>query len=285
MGHSVVSIGIRHVRVWRAPSSPSRTRLESDNSSIEPPGSPMPKAFIGRNCLLGSLIDATFTSIATVSDSRAVLCTAQGDICLLDDSHKAQRLERVAQVEFGILCVAFDHTNGLLWIGGKQGTTRSMHIDDLIKPMMVPPVVPLGTSLLSSASSGTVPDTIAIGLVCGRVITIDSNRIIEVRGVADSQRVSGMHFDSKRLPAHESSVLGVSNLLPKFNLGDPDFFTFSARGTVLFWLLDGKCTGSIKIPLDPPLNSGNGDTNDLKIVVPLESDENMLSGDKKGVLR
>ena len=282
MGHSVVSIGIRHVRVWRAPSSPSRTRLESDNSSIEPPGSPMPKAFIGRNCLLGPLIDATFTSIATVSDSRAVLCTAQGDICLLDDSHKAQRLERVAQVEFGILCVAFDHTNGLIWIGGKQGTTRSMHIDNLIKPMMVPPVVPLGTSLLSSASSGTVPDTLAIGLLRDRVITIDSNRIIELRGVADSKRVSGTHFDSKRLPAHESSVLGVSSLLPKLNPEDPDFFTFSARGTVLFWLLDGRCTGSIEIPLDPP---GNGDTNDLKIVVPLESDRNMLSGDRKGVLR
>ena len=285
MGHSVVSIGIRHVRVWRAPSPPSRTRLESDNSSIEPTGSPMPKAFKGRNCLLGPLIDATFTSIATVSDTRAVLCTAQGDICLLDDSHKAQRLERVAQAEFGILCVAFDHTNGLLWIGGKQGTTRSMHIDDLIKPMIVPPVVPVGTSPLSSASSGTVPDTLAIGLVRGRVITVDSNRIIELRGVADSKRVSEIHFDSKRLPAHESSVLGVSNLLPKLNLEDPDFFTFSARGTVLFWLLDGKCTGSMKIPLDPPLNSGNGVTNDLKIVIPLESDENMLSGDKKGVLR
>ena len=285
MGHSVVSVGIRHVKVWRAPSSPSRTRLESDNRSTESPGSPMPKAFIGRNCLLGPLMDATFTSIATISDSRAVLCTAQGDVCLLDDSHKAQRLERVAQVEFGILCVAFDHTNGLLWIGGKQGTTRSMHIDDLIKPMMVPLVAPVGTSLLSSASSGTVPDTMAIGLVRGRVITIDSNRIIELRGVADSKRAPGMHFDSKRLPAHESSVLGVSNLLPKFNLEDPDFFTFSARGTVLFWLLDGKCTSSMRIPLDPPLHPGNGDTNDLKIVVPLESDENMLSGDKKGVLR
>lgn len=284
MGHSVVSIGVRHVKVWRTLVSSSKTRLELDNSGIGPPGNLTPKAFAGRNCLLGPLMDATFTSVTLLSESRAILCTAQGDICLLDDSHRTQRLDRVAHVDFGILCVVFDHTYGLIWIGGRQGTMRSVHLDTLIKPM-IPAFPSVTASRFPSTSSEMVPAILAIGLIRGRVITVDSQRIIEIRGVTDTERTSGMGPDFKRLPAHESAVLGVSSLLPKSRVGGPDFLTFSARGTVLFWLLDGTCTGSKKIPLDQPVYPEGGDTNDLKTVVPLGSDEHLLSGDKLGCLR
>ena len=284
IGHSVVSIGMRHVKVWRIPVSPSKTRLELDDHGIGAPESPTPKAFAGRNCLLGLLMDATFTSVTAISDCRAILCTAQGDICLLDDSNRTQRLERVAQVDFGILCVVFDHTSRLVWIGGRQGTTRSMHLDTLIKPII--PITPRDrTSLFSSAIVEVVPDIMAIGLLHGRIITLDSHRIIEIRGVSDTERASEEDSGSKRLPAHESAVLGVFSLLPKSRTDGPDFLTFSARGTVLFWLLDGTCTGSTKIHLDQPVYPEDGDTNDLKIVVPLGSDEQLLSGDTMGILR
>lgn len=229
-------------------------------------------------------MDATFTSVAAISDCRAILCTVQGDICLLDDSDRTQRLDRVAHVDFGILCVIFDRTYGLVWIGGREGTTRSMHLETLIKPT-IPTVPPLTVSPFSSTSSEKVPDTIAIGLVRGRLITVDSHRVIEIQGVADAERASGIGSNVKRLPAHESAVLGVSSLLPKSRVDGPNFFTFSARGTVLFWSLDGTCTGSTKIPLDQPIYLEDGDTNDLKIVIPLWSDEHLLSGDKLGVLR
>ena len=282
MGHSVVSIGVRHAKVWRT-HLPSKSRLELDNSGMGAPGSPTPKAFAGRNCLLGPLMDATFTCVAAISDCRAILCTAHGDICLLDDSHRTQRLERVAHVDFGVLCIVFDHTYGLVWIGGRQGFMRSMHLDTVIKPT-IPTSPPVTISPFPPSGAEIAPDTMAIGLVRGRVITIDSQRVIEIRGVADTERVSENSSDSKRLLAHESAVLGVSSLLPKSRDG-PDFLTFSARGTVLFWSLDSTCTGSMKIPLDQPIYSEDGDTNDLKIVVPLGSDEHLLSGDKMGVLR
>lgn len=284
MGHSVVSIGIRHAKVWRISVSPSKTRLEMDDNGIGAPESSTPKAFAGRNCLLGPLMDATFTSVTAISDCRAILCTAQGDICLLDDSNLTQRLQRVAQVDFGILCVAFDHASGLVWIGGRHGNTRSMQLDNLIKPTI--PMVPrVTTSPFSSIGSEKVPDTMAIGFLRGRVITIDTNRSIEIQGVADTESASGKGSGSKKLPAHESAVLGMSSLLPKSQVDDPDFLTFSARGTVLFWSLDGTCTGSTKIHLDQSIHPEDGDTNDLKIVVPLGSDEHLLSGDTKGVLR
>ena len=282
MGHSVVSIGVRHAKVWRIP--PLKTGLELDDNGIGPPGSPTPKAFAGRSCLLGPLMDTTFTSVVAISDCRAILCTAQGDVCLLDDSQRTQRLERVARVNFGILCVTLDQMYGLIWIGGREGSVRSLPLDTLIKPTM-PTTPPTTTPPFSSTSSEVLPDIMAIGLVRGRVITVDSHRVIEIREVADTERASGTGSDFKRLPAHESAVLGVSSLLPKSRVDGPDFLTFSARGTVLFWSLDGQCTGSMKIPLDQPTYPEDGDTNDLKIVVPLGSGERLLSGDKMGVLR
>ena len=278
MGDRVVSIGIRHAKVWRTHVAPSKIKPESENIGIGSPKSPAPKTFAGRNCLLGPLIDATFTSAAAISDCRAVLCTAQGDICLLDDSHEKQQLERVAHVDFGILCVFVDHACSLIWIGGREGNMMSMHLDTLVKPTAR--IVPTVTT--SALQPDVVPDTIAIGLVRGRVITVDSHRIIEIRGLADTAGGSVTDADYRRLPAHESAVLGVSDLLPKSRVAD--FFTWS-RGIVLFWLLNGTCTGSLEIHLDQPICPEDGDTNSLKVVVPVGSDELLLSGDRMGVLR
>ena len=283
MGDSrVVSIGIRHVKVWRTHVSPSKIKPELDNISIGSPKSPAPKTFAGRNCLLGPLMNATFTSAAAISHCRAFLGTAQGDICLLDDSNEMQQLERVAHVDFGILCVLVDHACGLIWIGGREGNVMSMHLNNLVKPT-APVVPPVPTPALQSTGPNVVPDTIAIGLVRGRIVAVNSHRIIEIRGLVDTAGGSVTDADSKRMPAHESAVLGVSDLLPK-RLNGPDFFTWS-RGIVLFWLLNGTCTGSLEIHLDQPVSPEDGDTNDLKKVVPLGSDELLLSGDRMGVLR
>ena len=271
------------MKVWRTPVSPSKMRLEKDDIGIELSNSSSPKAFAGRNCLLGPLMDATFTSIAVISDRRAILCTSQGDICILDDSHQTQRLEKVARVDFGILCVVFDHAHGLVWVGGRQGTLRSMHLNTLIKPT-VSSFQPGTISSSSSNSLEIVPDTIAIGFVRGRIITIDSHRVIEIRGLVDPAGASVIGSASKRLPAHESAVVGVSKLLSKSMVDGPDFLTFSARGSILFWRLDGTCTGSMKISLDQPIHSEDSDINALKIVVPSGSDDHLLSGDKMGVL-
>lgn len=284
MGQSVVSIGIRHAKVWRTTVSLSKTRPELDNNDIGSSKSPTPKAFAGRNCLLGPLMNATFTSVAAISHCRAIICTLQGDVCLLDDSHQTQRLERVAHVGFGILCVVFDRSYSLVWIGGRQGTRMSMRLNTLIKPT-ISNVLPITTLPSPLTGSDMEPDTIAIGFVRGRVISIDSNRIIEIRGSVDAEWASMKGSDFKRLPAHESAVVGVSDLLSKSRVDGPDFLTFSAGGTVLFWLLTGACTGSMKIPLDQPVYPEDGGTNDLKVVISLDSDERLLSGDKKGILR
>ena len=291
MGSSVVSIGIRHVKVWRleraTPSSPSKTRLELESNLTGPLGSPNPRTFSGRNCLLGELIDATFTAAVAISDSRAILCTVQGDICLLDDTDRTQRLERVARVDFKVHCVTFDRNGDLVWIAGEAGMTKPMNLDDLTKPNKSS----ISTAVVSSLQSKKEPNiekrpiTLAIGLVRGRVISVNANRIIEIRTAEAISSTSDLTTISKRLPAHESAVLGVRSLLPKSEEDGPDFLTFSAKGTVLFWLLNGACTGSIEIPLDQPSCPEDGDTNEVKTVVPFDADSCLACGDKSGALR
>jgi hypothetical protein len=291
MGSSVVSIGIRHVKVWRleraTPVSPSKTRLDLENSLAGPPGSLNPRTFSGRNCLLGELIDATFTAAVAVSDSKAILCTAQGDICLLDDTDCTQRLERVARAEFKIHSVTFDSNQYSVWIAGEGGVTSPMNLDDLTKSSQSSaPAAAL--PLLQSKQAPNMekrPITLALGLVRGRIISVDANRIMELRTAEALSSTLALSTVLKKLPAHESAVLGVRSLLPKSEANGPDFFTFSAKGTVLFWLFDGTCVGSVEIPLDQISRPEGGDTNEVKTVVPYNPDSCLVSGDKVGVLR
>lgn len=44
-----------------------------------------------RNGLLGDLLEATSTSVIALSADQAVICSDAGDVCLLEDTEKAQR--------------------------------------------------------------------------------------------------------------------------------------------------------------------------------------------------
>ncbi len=291
MGLSVVSIGIRHVKVWRVeqapPRSPLKTRQQVDNRSVALPGSPTPKTFSGRNCLLGSLIDSTFSHSVAVSDCKSILCTIHGDICLLDDTFKTQQIEIVAKVDFSIFSVTLDRHNGVVWFAGEGGTVRSALLDDLMKCAPFPDSSevpsPLDLTLPSAREKG--PDVLAVGIVCDRLITVGSDRVIRI-GTPEKDSSPGiLPRDAKSLPAHGDAVLGVRRLSPKVRPQNPDFLTFSAKGSVLFWMFDGSCTGSITIPLDQPADLEATVSNEIRALIPCLSDKILVTGDKCGLLR
>ena len=291
MGSSVISIGTRHVKVWRveraAPSSPSKTRLELEISLSGPPGSPIPKTFSGRNCILGELIDSTFTALVAISDCRAIVCSAQGDICLLDDSDRTQRLEKVAQVTFKVQCVTFDCNNKMLWVAGEGSGVKAIKLQDLLQPRRSNSTSLVSPTLDSepTSSSDRGPTVVSVGFIRNRIVSVDSNRSIEINAAEESGTIPSSSAVSKRLPAHDSAVLGVRSLLPKSSQDSPDFLTFSAKGSVRFWLLDGTCTGNVDIPLDQASCTEDGDINELKTVMPSDADGHLLSGDKNGTLK
>ncbi|KAL9639028.1 MAG: hypothetical protein Q9164_001195, partial [Protoblastenia rupestris] len=203
------------------------------------------------------------------------------EICLLDDSDKAQRLEKVLQSSFGIYCVHFDQHASILWFGGKNGQLASMTLDDLSKSSRSE-VQSNAVSVLSLQENSKI---LAIGSVRNCLVTIDSDRVIDLRRLQSEQDRFIAVEASKRLSAHESAVLGVCSLLHWHERGELDFLTYSARGTVLMWNFDGVCCGRIDIAIDQPQQQIDVDPNELKIVVVSGYERLLYAGDKMGILR
>ena len=287
MGSSVITAGARHVKVWRvdqgSSASPSRIRPYVESKIAFAPTSPAPKTFLGRNCLLGCLIDSTFSHSVAVSDCKAILSTVQGDICLLDDTHGIQKLEIVAKARFGIFCMTFDRRNGLVWFAGEDGMHCSMSLDVLIRRAASSDSS--SPCLTLSPNMEKRPDILGIGIVGKRIITVGSNHAISISIIETETTASALPKIAEKLPAHGDCVLGVCSLLPKVQPEDPDFLTFAANGSILFWMLDGSCTANIEIPLNQLRLDESRDQNKLTVLTPSMPNGFLVTGDKTGILR
>lgn len=287
MGNSVISVGTRHVKVWRLDHtesvSPTKSRPDLIKGLEIPPSSPAPKAFSGRNCLLGSLIDAVFTSVVAISQDKAILCTEQGDICMLDDADQEQRLEKVAQVDFSVFCVSVGTSRDCIIVAGSEGRIKVLPIQDLEKSETDPDMINNSsrTSPTTVDAGGWSPDILAIGsLSMGRLFTVDRNHTMCVKKVEKVEEQDPRTI-LKQIDAHDTAVLGVSALQQPNKYG-ADFFTWACQGTALFWKLDGICTHRLEIPLVQETTPEIGDVNELKVLRASSSDDLFVFGDKFG---
>jgi len=289
MGNSLITVGTRHVKVWRVEAlstSPSKPRFNADGLPVGTPASPAPKTLSGRNCLLGPLVEATFTCVVGLSEDKAIVCSERGDICLLDDSGKTQRLSRVAGVGFGVQCVAIDGegNSANAWFGGKNGIARAIALSDLTRPMTPPelPASEANSPLISQDE--TAKRIVAMGCIGGRLITIDSDHGITIAVTRAANGVSTLDPVARELPAHRDAVMGVRSLYHP-NEVQSDFFTWSAGGSVLLWDLEGQCKLSLTIELEQQCDNDNDTRNELVVVRAPSRGEYFVSGDKYGVLR
>lgn len=293
VGRQLISFGTRHVKVWRLgsipPASPSKLRSEKESRIEKISVSPGPKTFYGRNCLLGPLINAVFTCLAAISDDKAILCTERGDVCLLvlNEGDRTQRLDRVAQVAFSVSCVVVEKESGFVWVAGKNGRLQAVLLHALTSNASSDsPCFSAASTSRTSIPTETKPSFLAMGMVQGRIVTVDSDHIIELRDIKnrDDDDTTLVRMKPIRQPAHESSVLGAS-ILSQPNAHDSEFFTWSTNGIALFWTLSGICKGRIKIALDHSFPKNEDDGNELRILRAAKFDDFFISGDKEGVLR
>ena len=291
MGNSIVSVGTRHVKVWRseiadAPISPHKTKFRYGSPETRVPASPQNKTLFGRNCLLGSLIDATFTCITSVSDSKAILCTADGIVCLLDDTEHAQRLRELYRCSFGIRCVTFDTRTGILYFAGDGCEVQSLSADWSNIPRERPtegwqalPGIIVHDPWPLKISAGVV----AIGSTASHLITLDSSHISTFHQKPDDDLKPPSTTATKTLRAHGSSALGVE-ALPQPNDYESDFFTWSTDGTILFWSYHGFCTLVSRVPLMKANLDHNSNSNELRVVKAWSSCGFFVAGDMVGNL-
>lgn len=286
MGNAVISVGPRHVKIWRAeqsqPASPMKGKHETDSSLSIATGSPGPKLFNGRNCVLGSLLDGNFTCVVPISDSFAIVCTAQGDVCILDDSEKSQKLEKVATVDFEIRCANLDEERQLVWIGGANHHVCAFKTNALIASANGSEVPEASVTSVSGTDTANI---VALGTMYDAIITTTSDREICFKRVCETGSDYSFGSDYKKLPAHEKAVLGACETLEGAHWEDIDFLTYCANGLVLFWRFSGQSVGRTKIELDQTLNCNTEDENELRVLKVLNAENWLISGDKRGVLR
>ncbi|RAQ46510.1 WD repeat protein [Aspergillus flavus] len=282
MGQTLITVGVRHVKVWRLPearpASPTKTRHNMESAPSSP--SFAPRALSGRNCLLGSLAESTFTSVASISDREAVIGTDTGALCFLSDAEGSQKLTLVENVGFSITSLMLDSDRSCVWAGGRGRRMQRFPFEVLRSS-----AAPLSPGLSEASSEEHKckgPAITCMGSLTTHMVTVDTTRAIHIYPF-DAMEDEQSHVETT-MPAHRDAVLGIGRLKVPNDL-EADFFTWSCRGTINFWDTHGKCRDSRVIPLEEVPGVDEESSNELRVVRTSDGTNVFVSGDKLGVLR
>lgn len=282
----MLSVGVRHVKVWRIPEirpgSPSKSRLNPDATTSSP--KTIPKALSGRNCLLSSLGDSTFTCVASISDHEAVVGTDAGALCFLDDSSGRQKLSLIKYVEYGITSLTLDFDQSALWIGGRGKKITKLPLESLRTLVAPTPLSPGPAEKRPSNENCKGPAVTCLGSLSSHLVTVDATRAINIYPMEAFSTDSEPSHVQMSMPAHRAPVLGIAPLkIP--NEMNAEFFTWSCKGNVNFWDTYGRFRDSQKVELDQFPGSDDDMANELKVLRATKDMDLFVSGDRFGVLR
>lgn len=291
MGNSIITAGLRFVKIWRpdedAPSearestrhalTTPRPRYETRNSDYgNSILTPKHRVLAGKNSLLGELLDAAFVSVTAISDSKSLLCTEGGEICLLDDRDKMQSLS-LAVYTGSTISTARKDDRDMFHVYGANGQTSYL-IPDLQRRASSKVTRSPSTSPSRAAFPQNI--TIAAATLDNAIVTIDSNRSIRMSKRADD--LSTDTQSSRCLSAHQDPVLGVlpfgSSIYSK-----AAFCTYSGKGAVHFWDAEGDTVSeTIRMPME--YSDASGNVNEMRTLAVLSDGSMLASGDKFGAL-
>ncbi|CAK7565938.1 MAG: hypothetical protein SEPTF4163_003868 [Sporothrix epigloea] len=314
-GNRLLTFGVRHVKIWRTEevaglnTSPTKSRYGGSDGYFTPlpayqqqkEQQPQHRALPGRNILLGSLLEATFSCAAPLPGGHAVICTETGDICLLESANKQIKLSRVRDTQLALSCVSV--RSGRVYFGSKSGYSLTMDIEDLLLEgrhnSQTPSVsstpssssLPTSSPSLQSRLSFCVPSTrtglVAMGFLTGHVVTIDTRQSIDIFSGID--HVPGddpaPHVKRIPIPGHGEPILGIQALsMP--NEANATFFTWSSSGRILLWNMEGEIVSSLQVHID---QAATGDdlelTNQLSAVRATQGAKLFVTADRCGIVR
>lgn len=295
IGKGLITVGLRHVKIWKMEEEPAVPSPQANSKSLhmifekfshgkskQPIRSQGPNVLNGRNALLGPLLDETFISVTAISDGRAIIATEKGDICVIDDG--LQRVSKVASADSGVTCLAVDTQRKFAWVACKQGTIRTLKLQDIANPL-TPPESPSSRSGSPILPLGCKPaNVIAMAAMGQNLFLIDTNRSIKVVSLKYHEGLPTPDSVAYEFPAHKSAVNGVRLMPPSAHI-QADFFTWSACGTVLFWDNHGNSQNELVVELEQPKDAEEDGKNELKVVEFSGTGELIVTGDKVGVLR
>lgn len=272
IGNHLITYGTRHVRAWKVvdeanrPASPKKAPAGDANPQNAQ------KTLPGRNVLLGSLLDVSFTCGLALDESRALLGSDGGDVCLLDDSTGQMRLVRLAGLGAPATCCS--RRGQLALIAGSNGQVATFDIDALI------------TSEAEELTPKDVTETqafAAMGYARDQLVTVKFDRSIEVwKAEYLSGHLAQEDALQTKLPGYDEPLLGIQ----KLSTATGAFLTWSASGRVLLWGSDGALRKNLRVHVDEVQTGNEMEPWNQLCVVRSDDHANILAaGDRVGMLR
>ena len=278
MGRTLVTVGVRFVKIWRPDEQSAVSTIPGDQTSVL--SGPSHKPLAGRNSLLHGLLDETFIIVATTSDSSAFICTESGHVCLIDDSDRQQHLSQVALVKEGITA-AVSTPSGDLLVASSSGDMRLIPADELKRSATPATLNEPASPRSARVAASTSP--LAIGLLPFAIVTVDNSHRIQLRSPLNERRETPSFSIVKTLSAHSDPVLGVRSLISADDKAR-GFLTWSADGAIFGWTSTGQPAFTIQVPLEQ-VRDVYDVTNELRTVSIIFCGSLLVTGDKYGVLR
>ena len=122
-GASLITVGTRHVKIWSVAQSTATT--PSRRFSLRPTSETVPSAspatLCGRNALLGSLVDCTFTSTVAIDDRLVFVGTDTGQLCGVEVSDGSLEVKIFKIFDFGITSLSWHPQYRKVVLGGQTG--------------------------------------------------------------------------------------------------------------------------------------------------------------------
>lgn len=282
MGSSLVTVGVRHVKVWRTeesnPARLAKTR-QSDASFLS---NSVHKTLPGRNCVLESLLEANFTSVVAVAPLKAVVASDKGQLCLIDDSDGNHQFIKVAEAGIEVTSMTVD-SKGRLHLASSQGGLQTLDISNTIDLLTPPPSPPPRVESPTVSLTTDFSKIEAVGSLLDYLVTVDSQNSIRLSRLCACDDESIVGDVVQKLPAHGHPVIGVASLTNTNPTGSL-FYTWSTGGTVLFWTTEGAYKETLEIPMEQMIGP-DVEPNELKTVTSSADANLIVTGDKYGVLR
>ncbi|KAK5136015.1 hypothetical protein LTR08_004269 [Meristemomyces frigidus] len=293
MGSSLITAGLRFVKVWRPDedAGPEPRRADSALSPLAPRHraddrgsdygnsilSPKHRVFAGKNSLLGDMLDANFVSVVPLSDTETVICAETGEVCLLNDVERAQILTCVGMADFPISSAVIDSDGSLRVVGG-NGQVQRLALDALRDTDMC------SIKQQRKRAASTVKMLKDRQSTVIAMASLDSI-LVELSpqdGIRVTNNAVGAMAISNQLPAHDDAVLGALPISCS-TLASAAFLTFAGNGTIRVWNAEGAAVAMLNVPIDASLDV-YGQSNEVKTVAPFADGSMIAAGDKYGTL-
>lgn len=270
VGNSLVTFGVRHVKVWRIeearPTSPTKQKLGGDLA-------PQQKTLSGRNVLLGNMIETTFTCAAAIDETKAIMCSETGEVCLFDDTAKQMKLTKVLESGLGTTCVSISGKS--VYLGGKSGGFKTLDLATLTA----------GSLDCIRGAFDTQWGLVALGFVKEMMVTVDVKHSINISRHISQPESKDSSPSPIVIAGHGEPILGAE-VFPQPNSLGAFFCSWTGSGHVIMWDANGKVTSRFDVPLEQVDQDNDAEpSNQLTIMRVTKGGDYFVTGDKLGILR